>query len=167
MRSQFRSASSRLNPADNAMTDGRAQISDLAFDHIGIVVPDIAAACDSLAGLLGPLLWTQRFDDSGLGVSVRFAKDKAGIVYELIAPFGEEAVVSRTLKTRANLLNQIAFRTTSLESSVKRLRAQGAVPVGPAVAAVAFAGARVQFLMLPLGFLIELIEVDHVVHVFS
>jgi methylmalonyl-CoA/ethylmalonyl-CoA epimerase len=140
---------------------------ELAFDHIGIVVSDINAGSKSLAGILGPLVWTRSFEDAGLGVSVRFAKDSSGIVYELIAPLGEDSLIARTLKTRANLLNQIAYRTRSLESSVKRLRAQGAVPVSVAAPAVAFSGARVQFLMVPLGFLIELIEGDRVVHVFS
>jgi methylmalonyl-CoA/ethylmalonyl-CoA epimerase len=149
------------------MNQERRHGADLVFDHIGIVVAGIDAGCNSIAALLGPVMWTQTFDDAGLGVSVRFAQDRSGIVYELIAPFGTDSFAARTLKTRANLLNQIAYRTVSLESSVKRLRADGAVPVSAAVPAVAFGGARVQFLMLSLGFLIELIEGDRMVHVFS
>jgi methylmalonyl-CoA/ethylmalonyl-CoA epimerase len=149
------------------MNQERHDSPELMFDHIGIVVPDVVAGSNSLTAVLGPLLWTQSFLDVGLGVSVRFAQDRSGIVYELIAPLGADSLVARTLKSRANLLNQIAYRTSSLESSVKRLRAQGAVPVSVAAPAVAFGGARVQFLMVPLGFLIELIESDRVVHVFS
>jgi methylmalonyl-CoA/ethylmalonyl-CoA epimerase len=149
------------------MNQERHDSPELMFDHIGIVVPDVVTGSSSLAAVLGPLLWTQSFLDVGLGVSVRFAQDRSGIVYELIAPLGADSLVARTLKSRANLLNQIAYRTSSLESSVKRLRAQGAVPVSVAAPAVAFGGARVQFLMVPLGFLIELIEGDRVVHVFS
>jgi methylmalonyl-CoA/ethylmalonyl-CoA epimerase len=149
------------------MNQERQESPELVFDHIGIVVADVVAGSNSLAAVLGPLQWTQSFLDVGLGVSVRFARDCSGIVYELIAPLGSDSLVARTLKSRANLLNQIAYRTSSLESSVKRLRAQGAVPVTVAAPAVAFGGARVQFLMVPLGFLIELIECDRVVHVFS
>jgi methylmalonyl-CoA/ethylmalonyl-CoA epimerase len=142
-------------------------IAELTFDHIGIVVGTLDAGFDQLTALLAPLQWTERFDDPGLGVSVRFARDAAGIVYELIAPLGPDSPVRRALESRANLLNQIAYRTPSLDAAVARLRRARAVPVGAAKPAVAFGGARVQFLMTQLGFLVELIEVDRVVHRFS
>jgi methylmalonyl-CoA/ethylmalonyl-CoA epimerase len=144
-----------------------ARNDELTFDHIGIVVAELDAGCDRLAELLAPLEWTERFEDPGLGVSVRFARDAAGIVYEVIAPLGPDSPVRRTLESRANLLNQIAYRTPSLDASVARLRRTRAVPVGAAKPAVAFGGARVQFLMTPLGFLVELIEIDRVAHRFS
>ena len=140
---------------------------DLQLDHIGIVVADIERGCETFGSLLGRLEWTRRFDDTGLGVSVRFARDSTGIVYEIIAPLTQTSPVARALQSRANLLNQLAYRTTSLEPTVKRLRAHGSVPVGRPAPAVAFGGARVQFLMTPLGFLIELIEIDRVVHDFG
>ncbi len=117
--------------------------------------------------MLGPLEWTQNFDDPGLGVSVRFARDRSRIVYELITPLGESSPVRRALNQRANLLNQLSYRTKSLEAAIRPLRAQGAVPLGTAAAAVAFGGARVQFLMMPLGFIVELIEIDRMIHSFS
>lgn len=141
--------------------------ADLVFDHVGIVVADIDAGGMILTGMLGPLSWTQRFDDARLGVAVKFARDRSGMVYELIAPFGNTSPVARILMSRTNLLNQIAYRTSSLDSGVKRLRAMGAVPIGAAATSLAFGGATIQFLMLPLGFVIELIEVDRVVHAFS
>jgi methylmalonyl-CoA/ethylmalonyl-CoA epimerase len=141
--------------------------SDLTFDHVGIVVPDLDAGYEKLGGLFGPLAWTRRFDDAGLGVSVRFARDRSSLVYELIAPFGASSPVAGALRSRTNLLNQIAYRTGSLERSVARLRREAAVPVTAPAQAMAFGGARIQFLMTPLGFLVELIEIDRVVHDFS
>jgi methylmalonyl-CoA/ethylmalonyl-CoA epimerase len=137
------------------------------FDHIGIVVADLSIAAPQLAGLLGAVQWTQQFDDGGLGVSVRFARDRTGVVYELIAPYGERSPVIRTLKSRNNLLNQLAYRTPNLEPAVARLRVQGAVPVTQPAPAVAFGGARVQFLMTPFDFLVELIELDSCAHQFA
>jgi methylmalonyl-CoA/ethylmalonyl-CoA epimerase len=137
------------------------------FDHVGIVVADLLVAAPQLGGLLGAVQWTQRFDDEGLGVSVRFARDRAGVVYELIAPYGERSPVARTLKSRNNLLNQLAYRTPNLEPAVAYLRDQGAVPVTQPAPAVAFGGARVQFLMTPFDFLIELIELDGWAHQFA
>jgi len=139
---------------------------DLSFDHVGIVVADVDAASTTLAGLLGRVSWTRRFDDAGLRVSVRFARDRSGLVYELIAPLGDASPVARALKSKTNLLNQIAYRTRSLEASVARLRTQRAVPVSAPAPALAFGGARVQFLMTPLGFLFELIETDRITHDF-
>jgi methylmalonyl-CoA/ethylmalonyl-CoA epimerase len=139
---------------------------ELHFDHIGIVVPALEEGRRKLSELLGELQWTRCFDDAGLGVSVVFARDRSGIVYELITPFGEKSPVAGALKSRTNLLNQIAYRTVSLDDSVASLRATRAVPVGRAAPAVAFGGARVQFLLTPLGFLVELIEIDRVVHQF-
>jgi methylmalonyl-CoA/ethylmalonyl-CoA epimerase len=143
-----------------------APVADLTFDHVGIVVGDLEAGCAHLRGLLGPLAWTARFDDSGLGVAVRFARDGAGMVYELIAPLGQDSPVRRTVQSRRNMINQLAYRTKSLDSAVAHLRTELAVPVGAAKPAVAFGGARVQFLMTPLDFLIELIEIDRIVHQF-
>jgi methylmalonyl-CoA/ethylmalonyl-CoA epimerase len=141
--------------------------ADLTFDHIGIVVADLDEGARKLTGLLGNLQWTRRFDDVGLAVSVRFARDGSGIVYEIIAPYGPTSPVTAALKSRTNLLNQVAYRTRSLDSSVARLRAGRSVPVGRPRPALAFGGARVQFLLTPLDFLVELIEIDHVVHQFT
>ena len=141
-------------------------MSRLQFDHIGIVVADISDGAAQLTQLLSPLQWTVRTDDEGLGVSVQFARDSAGLVYELIAPLGDRSPVSRALKSRTDLLNHTAYRTSSLDESVAFLRAQRALPVGPAAPARAFGGARVQFLMTPLGVLFELIEIERAVHDF-
>ena len=149
------------------MPTQRDEEPELIFDHIGIVVSDIESGKAELTGMLGALRWTRRFDDPILGVSVLFARDSSGVVYELIAPFGEKSPVAGTLRSRANLLNQIAYRTRVLDASVKRLRAAGAAPIGPAAPALAFGGARVQFLMVPLGFVVELVEVDRAIHVFN
>jgi methylmalonyl-CoA/ethylmalonyl-CoA epimerase len=64
------------------------------------------------------------------------------------------------------MINQLAYRTKSLDSAVAHLRTELAVPVGAAKPAVAFGGARVQFLMTPLDFLIEIIEIDRIFHQF-
>ena len=106
--------------------------AELFFDHVGIVVADIEAGGAILTGVLGPLSWTQRFDDTRLGVAVRFARDRSGMVYELIAPLGDTSPIARTLKSRANLLNHMAYRTSSLDSGLKQARAMRATPVGAA-----------------------------------
>jgi methylmalonyl-CoA/ethylmalonyl-CoA epimerase len=148
-------------------TEPASEIPALTFDHIGIVVADLTEASPQLAALLGPVKWTRRFDDGGLGVSVTFARDRAGVVYELIAPYGDRSPVIRTLKSRNNLLNQLAYRTANLEFAASHLRARECVPVTPPAPAVAFGGARVQFFLTPFEFLIELIELETWTHHFA
>ena len=141
-------------------------IPNLVFDHVGIVVADIDAACRTMAASLGLNGFTARFDDAGLGVSVRFGRDAGGMVYEFIAPLGEKSPVARVLASKNSLLNQIAYRTPSLVGSYAVLRAAGNPPLGPAKPAVAFGGGKVQFFWSPLGFVLELIEAPGHVHVF-
>jgi methylmalonyl-CoA/ethylmalonyl-CoA epimerase len=148
---------------DQSPTSGTGE---LLFDHVGIVVPDLETGIRKFAAILGEVSWTRRFDDSRLGVSVQFARDRVGITYELIAPLTADSPVARTVKSGANLLNQLAYRTNSLEAAVDRLRPQGSLPITLPTPALAFGGAHVQFLMTPLGFLLELIEVDSCVHDF-
>jgi methylmalonyl-CoA/ethylmalonyl-CoA epimerase len=146
------------------MTEGA---QDLVFDHIGIIVGEIDAGSATLDGMLGKLAWTSPVHDAGLGVSVRFARDQSGLVYELIAPFGERSPIARTLKSKANLLNHIAYRTHSIERGAAHLRMQRALPVSRPAPACAFGGANVQFFMTPLGFIIELIEIEAAIHLFD
>lgn len=141
---------------------------DMLFDHVGIVVTDLESACAHWTNTLGLLSWTRRFDDFTLGVAVRFARDSTGVVYELISPLTSTSPVARAAQTKSNVLNQLAYRTPSLEHTSKRLRAQHFNKISEPTAAIAFGGAPVQFLLTPLGFLVELIEITGPpVHQFS
>lgn len=138
----------------------------LVFDHIGIVVRDVDAAVAMAAAMFRACEASRRFDDDILGVSVRFVREPSGIVYEMIAPFGDNSPVAQTLESRSNLLNQVAYRTSALPRSVTALRKQGCMSLGPAKPARAFAGAKVQFLLSELGFIVELIEAPSFQHEF-
>ena len=138
----------------------------LVFDHIGVVTGDIDAAAQTLAEALGPCGFSHRFDDEALGVSVRFVKDRSGLVYEMISPLGEKSPVARTLASKASLLNQVAYRTEALDTSARALRAGRCLPVSRPAPAKAFGGALVQFFWNPLGFVVELIESPAHTHLF-
>ena len=135
----------------------------LTFDHIGILAKDLDAAAAEFGGFVGAGEATARFDDPVLTVSVRFLRDRSGVVYELIAPLGDASVVSGALRKNANIINQLAYRTPSLAEDEARLKAKGFMSLGAPRPARAFGGASVQFLMSPMGFIVELIEArDHV-----
>jgi methylmalonyl-CoA/ethylmalonyl-CoA epimerase len=131
----------------------------LIFDHIGIVTADTDKACRQFGATIGAVEISDRFDDDALGVSVQFIRDRAGIVYEMISPLGEKSPVAKALATKTNVLNQIAYRTTSIVEAASALRQFGSMPLGPAKPALAFDGALVQFYFCPLGFVIELVEI--------
>lgn len=146
--------------------DKQRPAPSLVFDHVGIVAADADKGCLDLARSLGATEATRRFDDPGLTVSVRFLRDPSGMVYEIIAPLGENSVVSETLKKQANLLNQLAYKTKNFLEDVKILRQQGFFPLGDAKPALAFSGAQVLFLLSPMGYIVELIEETNTAHQF-
>jgi methylmalonyl-CoA/ethylmalonyl-CoA epimerase len=138
----------------------------LTFDHIGLVVASIEAEAPGLAHLLQLTRWTERFDDVVLGVSVCFATDPAGLVVELIAPLGPDSPVARAARTKRDCLNQVAYRTDDLAGTRARFEAAGAVVLSEPKPALAFAGAAVQFFLMPQGFIVELIGAPAFVHQF-
>lgn len=139
----------------------------LAFDHAGIVVKTIETGVSCLDRLLPINGWTKQFDDWGLGVSVKFARDRSGVIYELIAPLGENSPVAAIAKGRVGVINQLAYRVADLVEGASHMRAGGATPIGAAKPAIAFNGAKVQFFLSPVGFVIELIEAYDFSHHFE
>lgn len=130
----------------------------MIFDHIGLVVPDLVTGTAQVEQILPIIGWTDGFDDAALGVSVRFGKDKTGVVFELIAPFGENSPVANILKKRDGTLNQLAYRVENLEQAAQHLRESRAVPISRPTPAKAFNGAQVQFFMTQFNVVIELVE---------
>lgn len=133
----------------------------LEFDHIGVVVPDLATGGRQIEATLPVVASTAVFDDPVLGVSVQFYRDRSGLIFELIAPYGDASPVRNTLG-QAHRLNQLAYRCRNLEEAAQTLRRGRAVPLGVPAPALAFGGARVQFFWSPLGHVIELIETPDV-----
>ncbi len=136
----------------------------VAFDHIDIVVRTLSSGREYLSSLFGISDWTAEFDDPGIKVSVQFGRDRSGICYELIAPFGDGSPIENVLSNRVNILNHVAYSVADLAVEASRLTASGAVPTGPAQPAVAYGGKNVQFFYTPLRFIIELIEAPHHQH---
>lgn len=132
-------------------------LTTLIFDHVGIVVPDIDLGSRQIESTLPVVAATPRFDDPGLGVSVKFFRDASGLVFELIAPLGASSPVQNTLG-QSHRLNQLAYRCDDIVVAATALRTARAVPLGPAKPALAFGGGLVQFFWSPMGYVIELIE---------
>jgi methylmalonyl-CoA/ethylmalonyl-CoA epimerase len=141
----------------------------LEFDHIGLIVADLAAGRDFLATALGITCWTLVTDDPGIRVSVQFGSAQFGsaVVYELIAPLGEDSPIAGALRQGKSILNHVAYLTLNLAESASRLRALGCFAAGEPQPAVAYHGQLIQFWVSPLRFIIELIEKPGHRHAFT
>ncbi len=132
------------------------------FDHVGVVVADIAAGREHFQSLFGVEEWTEVFPDPVNGVYVQFGRDKSGTCYELVTPLGAESPIARALKAGNPILNHIAYLTDDLAASAADLRTQRCIPATEPRPAVAYNGKNIQFFVSPLRFIVELIEAfDH------
>lgn len=143
------------------------QNSELSFDHLGLVVADLAVARRHLTESLGITRWSEVFDDPGIGVSVQFGSGVASPRFELITPLGNKSPIARALAQGKNVLNHLAYLTPDLKQAAEVLREQGCFPVGEAQPAIAYGGKPVQFFLSPLRFIIELIEAPEHQHLFE
>lgn len=130
----------------------------MRFDHIGVVVADLAAGREALRDGCGVFRWTDPFEDPAIDVHVQFGVDPGGVCYELIAPRSERSPVSRALRTGTNITNHVAYLVPDLAQARERLLETGFAAVTEPKPAVAYAGAPIQFFLSPVFSLIELIE---------
>jgi methylmalonyl-CoA/ethylmalonyl-CoA epimerase len=138
----------------------------MIFDHIGLVVEDLAQGRAFLETTLHITDWTPITHDEVLGVSVQFGRSQNTPIIELISPLGPASPVSAALRGSKNILNHLAYRVENLAEAAQKLRESGCLAAGNPKPALAYCGASVQFWVSPLRFLIELIEAPDHVHPF-
>lgn len=139
----------------------------MIFDHIGLVVEDIATGRAFLQTTLHITQWTPVTHDEVLGVSVQFGRSDTTPIIELIAPLGPASPIAAALRGSRSILNHLAYRVPHLAAAAQHLRDQGCQAAGDPRPALAYGGAHVQFWVCPLRFLVELIEAPDHVHPFG
>ena len=130
----------------------------MQFDHIGLVVRNLADGRAALEALLLVHEWTTEVIDPGNCVCVQFGRDPSGVCYELIAPLGADSPITKALSSGKNILNHVAYLVPDLAVGRERLRAAGAAPTAEPKPALAYGGRSIQFFVTPMRFIIELIE---------
>ncbi|MEP7063563.1 MAG: VOC family protein [Betaproteobacteria bacterium] len=128
----------------------------LVFHHVGVACADI----ESEAARLAPLGYAREadvFTDPRQGVRGVFLVGQAPRL-ELLEPLhgANGGVLAPWLKQEIKLYH-LAYETTDLAMSIERLRGERAKLVVPPIAAVAFGGRAIAFLMLANRMLVELI----------
>lgn len=122
--------------------------------HVGIATRD-------LSGLLA------RFEMVGFDLERNFRDAKHGIDgafltrgnlrVEVLTPLADSPILEPWLAS-GNRIYQIAVEVSDLESEISSVLAHGGRLVREPLSAVAFDGRRVAFVMIGIGFLLELIE---------
>ncbi len=130
----------------------------MKFDHIGVAARTLGLGRSTFEEVLGIRAWSREFEDPANGIYCQFGYDASGICYEIVAPFGENSPIADAVRTRNRILNHVAYLVADIAGESLRLRSSGCVAVTQPTPAVAYGGARVQFFLTKLRFIIELIE---------
>jgi methylmalonyl-CoA/ethylmalonyl-CoA epimerase len=147
--------------ADDLLPDGR-----LRFDHLGVLVADLAHGRRLLSSVLGVACWTVEFEDPVNDVFVQFGRCPGGMCYETVAPRSALSPVRNALKRRVNIFNHVAYRVASLADQAACLRAAGFAAIADPTPAVAYDNRPIQFFANADGLLVELIEAPEHRHVY-
>lgn len=142
------------------MTSAPSDKLDFKLLHIGVAVPALGPAAESLARLFGYKLVSGPFDDPIQKVSVEFlaqsAEDTAEI--ELIAPAAEDSPIRSMLAKDGGGAYHLCFETSNIEAALAHAKALGCIIVSPPVPAVAFQGRRIAWIYTRSRQLFELVE---------
>ena len=130
----------------------------MKFDHLGVVVSDLAAGRRLLGDSIGVAQWTPEYEDPLQDVYAQFGRCASGICYEIIAPRSAASPIARALAGKVNVLNHIAYLVDDLGAESERLARAGFVAISEAKPAVAFGQRRIQFFVSRSRLLLELIE---------
>jgi methylmalonyl-CoA/ethylmalonyl-CoA epimerase len=139
----------------------------MRFDHLGIVVSDLASGRHQLEGAFGITRWTQEYLDPLQEVHAQFGRCPSGICYELVAPQSASSPVARAAAAKANPIHHVAYLVDNLPEQRAQLVSQGFVATGEAKPGIVFGDRPIQFFVSRLRLLVELIEAPDYRHVFD
>jgi methylmalonyl-CoA/ethylmalonyl-CoA epimerase len=127
----------------------------LVFHHVGFACTDLDAE-ERVFTNLGYTREGPDFQDSVQGVRGRFLAG-GGPRLELLSELPGSVVLTPWLRRNIKMYH-VAYEAADFATASTAVAELGAKCVVPPVSAVAFAGRKICFYMLPNGFLIELIE---------
>ena len=128
--------------------------------HVGVAVPSLDPATDTLATLFGYRVISGPFDDPIQKVSVNFLtqSDKDVAEIELIAPLGQDSPINAMLAKSGGGAYHLCFETTDIGQALVHAKNNGCIVVSGPVPAVAFNGRRIAWIYTRSRQLFELVE---------
>jgi methylmalonyl-CoA/ethylmalonyl-CoA epimerase len=131
---------------------------ELHLHHVGIVVKDIPSAVAEYVTYLGYEITTEIIHDPLQTAFVQFLRLPGERVFmEFVAPDGEESKLTNALR-KGGGLNHTCYATEDIDQACEDLRCKGMFLLQAPVAAAAFPGRRIAWLMGRLCNQIELVE---------
>ncbi len=133
---------------------------DFKLLHVGVAVPALGPATESLTHLFGYRVVSGPFDDPIQKVTVSFlarSGDDAAEI-ELIAPLSGDSPIQSMLGKGGGGAYHLCFETGDMEAALAHAKRNRCVLVSGPVPAVAFQGRRIAWIYAPSRQLFELVE---------
>lgn len=131
----------------------------MTLHHFGIAVAQIDSAMEIYVGRFGYCVESPVIHDPRQTAYVQFLRLPGDLVYlELVAPDGPKSKLAAAVKQGGGGLNHLCYGVPDIEAAVLRLRDQKMAILCDPVAAVAFPGRRIAWLMGRDRVPIELVE---------
>jgi methylmalonyl-CoA/ethylmalonyl-CoA epimerase len=130
--------------------------------HVGVAVPSLDPATDTLATLFGYRVISGPFDDPIQKVSVNFLTQSDNDVaeIELIAPLGQDSPITAMLAKSSGGAYHLCFETSDIEQALVHAKNNGCIVISGPVPAVAFNGRRIAWIYTKSRQLFELVEAE-------
>jgi methylmalonyl-CoA/ethylmalonyl-CoA epimerase len=130
--------------------------------HVGVAVPSLDPATDTLSTLFGYRVVSGPFDDPIQKVTVNFLTQSDNDVaeIELIAPLGKDSPITAMLAKSGGGAYHLCFETTDIEQALVHAKNNGCIVVSGPVPAVAFNGRRIAWIYTRSRQLFELVEAE-------
>ena len=137
---------------------------DLGFKlrHVGVAVPSLGPATETLSALFGYRVVSGPFDDPIQKVSVNFLtkSDNDATEIELIAPLSQDSPITSMLAKSGGGAYHLCFETADIDQPLVHAKNNGCMIVSPPVPAVAFGGRRIAWIYTRSRQLFELVEAE-------
>ena len=130
--------------------------------HVGVAVPSLDPATDTLSTLFGYRVISGPFDDPIQKVSVNFLTQSESDVAEneLIDPLGQDSPITATLAKNGGGAYHLCFETSDIEQALVHAKNNGCIVISGPVPAVAFNGRRIAWIYTKSRQLFELVEAE-------
>jgi methylmalonyl-CoA/ethylmalonyl-CoA epimerase len=139
-------------------------IEELGFKlrHVGVAVPSLGPATETLSTLFGYRVVSGPFDDPIQKVSVNFLtkSDNDATEIELIAPLSDDSPITSMLAKSGGGAYHLCFETSDIDQALVHAKKNGCMIVSPPVPAVAFGGRRIAWIYTRSRQLFELVEAE-------